>query len=755
MDQTVSEGGNAPARRQGHGIGYDPATKRMIVFGGCCGQLGDLWVLQNANDVTATWQGPIAQGTPAPGPRADFAFGYAPGSNMFLITGGDNASRTETNDLWVLSNANDTGTPAWSNPIPNDQPGSPPRAQVRTATYDPGQNTPFAFTTVSDLWVLSLTPKPRVVIVPGFGASTLTDSGGTDQWLSCSAISVLHEGFFAHVQYDDDGNSITALRVRGDFLAQNDTLDGTIQPSNQSILDCDNQDLITLAADSGASGLQLITLQSVLALDRPAGQDLIREESNGVFRQFNDLIKLSLEGYDPVLWPYDFRRDVPSLADELWNTIEQLSTASRPVVIITHSMGSVVAAALIQRHPDVFTIPGSLESVISMGAPFEGALTTYLYAQGWKQFVPFVNAANTKVMGGKWTSVYDLLPQWDFVTGLQKEDVFSGTTGLSQFPALARVSALPGAYELWSSLATVPPLDHWYAIIGSGVPTPQQIQNLGAPGLGGPCWTTSFRNGDGEVPLLSSQATDFVRAENQIYANQEHQQLPEDPDVIDGIVKILQGVSPFTHTCSTGQLTCGLQPEQYTMPPIGYYEFNACSPIDLALTNSAGESVGSTTIQIPGAAYTMPGGSAQIDVPTNDDYTLQAQGTGFGPFHVVIRQLDPNQQTTQTYVFPGIAAPGPVTTYHVARVASSISLVATFSSALADVSNALGLGLIDNQGIATSLYQKLQAAQSASNPARNNILNAFINQVGAQSGKHITGVAPQVFINDANSLMSQ
>ncbi len=82
------------------------------------------------------------------------------------------------------------------------------------------------------------------------------------------------------------------------------------------------------------------------------------------------------------------------------------------------------------------------------------------------------------------------------------------------------------------------------------------------------------------------------------------------------------------------------------------------------------------------------------------------------------------------------------------------------------------LGLIDNQGIANSLSQKIQAASRATGQARRNILNAFKNEVLAQSGKsdnceqqgehegqcpgkHFTGVAVQVLLEDADSLLSQ
>jgi hypothetical protein len=67
--------------------------------------------------------------------------------------------------------------------------------------------------------------------------------------------------------------------------------------------------------------------------------------------------------------------------------------------------------------------------------------------------------------------------------------------------------------------------------------------------------------------------------------------------------------------------------------------------------------------------------------------------------------------------------------------------------------------LIDNAGVANSLARKIKEAASSvaeheSDDAKE-VLNAFKHQVSAQTGKHITGVAPQVLLGDAASLISQ
>ena len=71
----------------------------------------------------------------------------------------------------------------------------------------------------------------------------------------------------------------------------------------------------------------------------------------------------------------------------------------------------------------------------------------------------------------------------------------------------------------------------------------------------------------------------------------------------------------------------------------------------------------------------------------------------------------------------------------------------------------LGLeGEIDNHGIVTSLLAKLDVAQKLIDDGNidqaKNILNAFINEVQAQSGKHITPEAAELLIESAEHILS-
>lgn len=178
--------------------------------------------------------------------------------------------------------------------------------------------------------------------------------------------------------------------------------------------------------------------------------------------------------------------------------------------------------------------------------------------------------------------------------------------------------------------------------------------------------------------------------------------------------------------------------------------------------------------QIPGSAYSSEGlindetgaPPAQIDYvldihqPATGTYTVDVQGLKLETYSLSIRAFDVSGNPEPALSVIGIMSPTSTQTLDIQYVSSTgatstVTILATFQSTLADIQNSLQLGLIDNPGIANSLSQKIQAAQGATAPARNNVLSAFINEVNAQSGKHITGMAPQVLLQDAASLLQQ
>ncbi len=175
---TVS--GVAPGPRFGHTGLYDPTSNTMMVFGGGTGSPGpcvnDYSVLQQANGVggSATWVPLTPTGT-APAARYRQAAAYDGSSNSLIIFGGSDCGSTYFNDVWRLSNANDSSTPAWTHVLPTGT--APSQREASSAIYDSATNSMIVFggedgsTVFGDLWVLS----------------NANGTGGTPAWTQLTA----------------------------------------------------------------------------------------------------------------------------------------------------------------------------------------------------------------------------------------------------------------------------------------------------------------------------------------------------------------------------------------------------------------------------------------------------------------------------------------------------------------------------------------------------------------------------------------
>lgn len=161
--------------------------------------------------------------------------------------------------------------------------------------------------------------------------------------------------------------------------------------------------------------------------------------------------------------------------------------------------------------------------------------------------------------------------------------------------------------------------------------------------------------------------------------------------------------------------------------------------------------------------------SVQLFLPADGVYTVQVQGLHLGPYNLAIKSLDVNGKPQSFVVTPGLANVGSSSTYQLQFVSAPgttdvVAAVASFASSLADVTNAFKAGLIKGDRVEDKLTDKLREAERIANRRDRDFdraaderraLDEFEFEVRRLSGRKITGVAPQVLLNDAASLISQ
>lgn len=179
---------SVPPGRAGQTSVYDQSSNRLIVFGGsdapvCCPQTNDLWVLTNANGTEAAtpqWINLIPHGTPgSPSPRFIASGIYDPGTNRMIIFGGHDATNHSSAEIWVLTNANGlSGPPTWIQLFPTG--GFPvpiSRTDLKTA-YDTANNRLIVFGGAN--WTANpFTPLNDVWVL-----TNANGLGGTPQWIN-------------------------------------------------------------------------------------------------------------------------------------------------------------------------------------------------------------------------------------------------------------------------------------------------------------------------------------------------------------------------------------------------------------------------------------------------------------------------------------------------------------------------------------------------------------------------------------------
>ncbi|HUL80025.1 MAG TPA: FG-GAP-like repeat-containing protein, partial [Vicinamibacteria bacterium] len=200
---TLSPGSLSPSPRESAAAAWDPAQGAFVLHGGCtdsCGTaLADTWLLSNATgDGSPAWSALPA----APLPRSGHIAGFDPATSRLIVFGGTTGA-ADLNDVVVLKNATGGGTPAWAALTPSSTPPAPRRDAA--GVYDPVSNRLFVFggragadDVLGDLWVLlhanGLGGTPEWQLLSPAGESPVPRAGARAAWDAGTGRLLLYGG---------------------------------------------------------------------------------------------------------------------------------------------------------------------------------------------------------------------------------------------------------------------------------------------------------------------------------------------------------------------------------------------------------------------------------------------------------------------------------------------------------------------------------------------------------------------------------
>ena len=210
---------------------------------------------------------------------------------------------------------------------------------------------------------------PLVVVIPGIGGSELADSSGKRVY----------------------GASVSGLVAR------------LCEPS---VLDLNNE----------LRPVGLVGPCSVICWQLMTGYDgLLNGISKGLGLSPGRVVTAGAELVDPdatvVAFPYDFRRSVEHIANDL-DRVVRARAQGRRVVLVAHSMGGLIASwwwAFLSEGIDV-------AEIITLGTPYRGAAKALNVLVNGMRIGPYVPQAVSDTVR-TWDSVFDLLPHYQVVDG--------------------------------------------------------------------------------------------------------------------------------------------------------------------------------------------------------------------------------------------------------------------------------------------------------------------------------------------------
>lgn len=211
---------------------------------------------------------------------------------------------------------------------------------------------------------------PLVVVIPGIGGSELADASGTVVYAASLSPLV---GVARDPSVLDASNELRPVGLIGPFSLI----------CRQLITGYDSL-LTGISKGLGLSPDRVVT----------AGEELVDPDAT------------------VVAFPYDFRRSVERIANDL-DRVVRVRAQGRRVVLVAHSMGGLVAAwwwAFLSEGIDV-------DQIITLGTPYRGAAKALDVLVNGMHIGPFAAPSALNETLRTWDSVYDLLPHYQILEG--------------------------------------------------------------------------------------------------------------------------------------------------------------------------------------------------------------------------------------------------------------------------------------------------------------------------------------------------
>ncbi len=363
------------------------------------------------------------------------------------------------------------------------------------------------------------------------------------------------------------------------------------------------------------------------------------------------------EGEDLFVFPYDWRLDVDSVAQEklslfVENILEQ--TGSEKVDIVAHSMGGLVTKSYIKNFG-----ADKIGKFIDIATPHLGSPDSLkILSYGDDLGVNFLgilglNSEEVKKISQNFPSVYELLPSEKYFDSIDSDYKYyfddlgdtdkNGVKGRLNFSETmdflknsGRNSTLiDEAKEFQEGIADVDPETNGIEtinIVGCGTPTIGKIYTLDKKNSKNE-YALGYINGDGTVPLQSAEA---LNAEKTYYISGgiAHGTMPSSQGVKDLISSILFGKDVITDkNVNTTKSNCKL--------PNGKY-VSVHSPIKIDVYDQVGNHTGPNASgdieqNIPGVIYDTIEDNKFVFVPDDENYKINLQATDLGSFSIDIK----------------------------------------------------------------------------------------------------------------------